>query len=34
MMTQKPWVNRSLTVLTYLIAFAMFFPILWMVERA
>ena len=30
-MKQPLWVNRSLTTLTYVIAFLMFFPILWMV---
>lgn len=30
-MTKQRWVNISLTLLTYAIAFALFFPILWMV---
>ncbi len=30
-MKQQPWLNRSLTLLTYVIAFLMFFPILWMI---
>ncbi len=30
-MKRAPWLDRSLTFLTYVIAFAMFFPILWMI---
>ena len=30
-MKQKVWVNSGLTLLTYLIAFLMFFPVLWMI---